>query len=325
MSAAVAWLYVAGGVTVLVLGGEAVLRGAVRLAALLKLTPAVIGLTVVAMGTSIPELAVSGTAAIQGQTEIAVANVFGSCIFNVLVIVGLCALLRPFVVDGNTVKIEYPVLIAVTGLCAFFVANGEISQIEGGILLLAYIGIMTATVMVVRKKVTRAEQAEFKEEVEELADEKPTISSFGAVSFVAAGIGLLALGSSLTIAGAVELAKLWGWSEHLIGLTIVSAGTGLPEVVASVVSSIRGRSDVALGNVIGSNIFNILVILGITGAISPLPVQPALIASDLKWLLGATLILLPMIASRREFVRWQGAFLIAGYCAYLWVLIQQGS
>jgi cation:H+ antiporter len=138
---------------------------------------------------------------------------------------------------------------------------------------------------------------------------------------VAAGVVLLAGGAHATVTGAAEVARLLGWSERVIGLTIVSAGTGLPEVVASLVSSVRGRSDVAIGNVIGSNLFNILGILGLSAMVSPLPVLPELVASDCWWMLGVTLLLFPLLFTRQRVSRWEGAVLLAVYAAYLWLLL----
>jgi cation:H+ antiporter len=304
----------------LVAGGETLLRGAVGLATLLGLTPAVIGLTVVAAGTSIPELAVSSIATYRGSLDIAVANVIGSNIFNVTVIIGLCALVRPVAIVGNTIKLEYPVLALVTLLALVIVEDEKISRLDATLCLAIYICFTAYLVSLVRQQVTAAERRDLKAEVAELT---PTAAprAWVSIALVAVGIFLLAIGAQLTVTGAVQLARLVGWSERVIGLTIVSAGTGLPEVVASLVSSIRGRSDVAIANVIGSNLFNILCILGLSAMIRPLAVSPAIVASDCWWMLGSTLLLFPLMFTSLVVSRREGAALLIVYGIYLWQLL----
>lgn len=311
---------VAVGILLLIVGGEVLLRGAVGLATLLRLTPAVIGLTVVAAGTSVPELAVSGVAAYQGSTEIAVANVVGSNIFNITVILGLCALIRPLAIVGNTLRLEYPALALVTLLCVVVVQDLTVSRLDALLFVLLYVGFTAYLVHVVRKQMTTQEVEHLAEEVTELTPEKKPGAMVCTVLLIA-GIALLGLGAQSTVSGATQLARLWGWSERVIGLTIVSAGTGLPEVVASLVSSLRGRSDVAIGNVIGSNLFNILIILGLTGLVNPISVQASIVSSDGWWMLGVTAVLLPILLNGRRVNRWEGGVLLGTYCAYVAVLL----
>lgn len=312
---------IALGIVLLVVGGEALLRGAVGLATLLRLTPAVIGLTVVAAGTSVPELAVSASAAYQDKADIAVANVVGSNIFNVTVIVGLCALIRPVGITGNTIKLEYPVLALVTLLCLALAQDGVINWLDAVLCLAVYFGFTAYLVGLVRQQVTLPEAQELAAQVEALKPESTRPRPWLCLLYVAAGAALLALGAHATVTGAVQLARLLGWSERVIGLTIVSIGTGLPEVVASVVSSARGRSDIAIGNVIGSNLFNILVILGLSGLVAPLPVQSEIVASDGWWMLGVTLLLLPIMWTGLRVNRFEGAVLLAAYGTYLGLLL----
>lgn len=308
------------GILLLVGGGEVLLRGAVGLALIFRLTPAIIGLTVVAAGTSVPELAVSGIAAWQDKAEIAVANVIGSNIFNLAVILGLCALIRPMMITGNTIKLEYPVLALVTLLMLVITQDGEVNWLDSSLCLAVYVCFTAYMVSLVRQQVTATETQEISEQVAELSSTEPRLGR--SLLFVAAGVALLAGGAHVTVMGAVELARLIGMSERVIGLTIVSAGTGLPEVVASVISSLRGRSDVAIGNVIGSNLFNILMILGISGLFAPLPVQQTLIARDSWWMLAITLALFPLMASGMKVNRWEGFALIAVYCVYIGLLLR---
>jgi cation:H+ antiporter len=271
------------GVVLLVAGGELILRGSVGLATLLRLTPAVIGLTVVAAGTSVPELAVSGIAASQG-----------------------------------------PVLALVTLLCVVIAQDGTINRLDAALCLAVYVGFTAFLVSLVRQQVTEAEARELKAEVTELVPaERPRVWTCGGL--VVLGIALLGGGAHATVTGAVDLARILGMSERVIGLTIVSIGTGLPEVVASLVSSVRGRSDVAIGNVIGSSLFNILVILGLSAMAAPLPVQPGLVDSDCWWMLGITLLLFPIMYTGRRITRWEGGLLLAVYGVYLGLLLTVSS
>lgn len=319
----IASILVAGGIGLLILGGEVLLRGAVGLSTLLKLTPAVIGLTVVAAGTSVPELAVSGVAAYQGSTDIAVANVVGSNIFNITLILGLCALTRPFAIVGNTLWLEYPVLLLATLLCVVTTQDLSVSRLDAILYIALYVGFTAFLVRLVRRQLTTQESKQLDDEVDELNVEKKPVL-FHCLALFVVGVVLLGLGAQATVSGASQLARLWGWSERLIGLTIVSAGTGLPEVVASLVSSLRGRSDVAIGNVIGSNLFNILVILGLTGIVNPLTVQASIVESDCWWMLGVTVLLFAVLLNGREVKRWEGGVLLATYGIYLAFLLTNG-
>ena len=309
------------GILLLMAGGELLLRGAVGLATLLRLTPAVIGLTVVAAGTSVPELAVSGIASYRGKSDIAVANVVGSNIFNITVILGLCALIRPVAIVGNTIKLEYPVLVLATLLCLVIAQDGEINRLDAALCLAVYVAFTAYLVGLVRKQVTAGEAIELKTEVAELTPSQVRVRPWPCIGLVTAGVVLLATGAEATVGGASDLARLLEWSDRVIGLTIVSAGTGLPEVVASLVSSVRGRSDIAIGNVIGSNLFNILAILGLSALASPLQVQPELIASDCWWLLGATILLFPIMLTGLRISRREGGLLVAVYAAYIGLLL----
>jgi len=308
---------VALGLLLLAVGGEVLLRGAVGLAGRLRLSPAVIGLTVVAAGTSVPELAVSALASMEGQTDLAVSNVVGSNIFNVLLTVGLCALVRPLTIGGNTVRLEYPVMAIVTLMCLALAQDGALNRLDAVLLLVVYVSFTAYMVTLVRGQMNSAERQEFSAAADNLST-KPGLRTLPVlVALVGAGIGLLAAGAQATVTGAIALATWFGLSERVIGLTIVAAGTSLPEVVTSIVSLARGRDDVALGNVIGSNIFNILFILGLSAAIAPLSVHPTIIASDNWWMLGSALVLFPIMVTGLRINRLEGVAMLSLYVAYV--------
>lgn len=306
------------GLGLLVGGGECLLRGAVGLATLARLTPAVIGLTVVAAGTSVPELAVSAVASFQGKMDIAVGNVVGSNIFNIAFILGLTALIRPLVITGNTIRLEYPVLAVVTLLCVAVCDHGAIHRIDAVLFLVIYILFIAYMVRLVRQQLSASETKQLEAEASSLGA-KPARPPrmLTSVMFVVGGVLLLTGGAHLTVTGAVEVGRLVGLSERVIGLTIVAAGTGLPEVVTSLVSSIRGRDDVAIGNVIGSNLFNILGILGINGLIAPLSISPGIANGDNWWMLGVTALLFPLMLTGLKINRREGLGLMAVYFIYV--------
>jgi len=310
---------IAVGVALLALGGELLLRGAVGLATRFHLTPAVIGLTVVAAGTSVPELAVSGMAAFNGKPDLAFANIVGSNIFNITFMIGLCALVRPFAIPKQALHLEFPAAVAATLLFWWIVNDGVVSRFEAALCLTAYVAFVAYLLRLVHRQELKVTYLGLDEKA---AESHPGVARTSVnVVLVAFGVLLLAVGAHATVAGAVAMARRFGWSERLIGLTIVAAGTDLPEVFASVMSARRGRSDVALGNAIGSNLFNMLVILGVTGLASPLHFDPAAVASDCRWLLGLTLLLFPLMLRGRSIGRGAGAFLVAAYATYVAFLI----
>lgn len=326
MLLAIAWI--ALGLVLLVAGGESLLRGAVGLATLLRMTPAIIGVTVVAAGTSVPELAVSAIASWKGSTDIAIGNVVGSNIFNVTLIVGLAAIFRPLVISGNTIKLEYPVMALVTLMCVAVCRDGTIDRVDATLFLAVYVGFTTYLVALVRRQMNVGEVKEFQDEVKELASATQTAASRRPVLWLSllllvGGVVLLAAGAHSTVTGAVSLARLIGLSERVIGLTIVAGGTGLPEVVTSLVSTYRGREDIAISNVIGSNLFNVLGILGISAMAAPLQVHAEIIQSDLWWMLAVTALLFPLMYTGSRINRWEGALLLVAYGAYLTFLLRR--
>lgn len=315
------WLLIAVGLLGLVGGGEALVRGASGIALLARVTPAVVGLTVVAAGTSMPELVVSLQAAILGNPGLAVGNVVGSNIFNIGVIVGLTAMVQPLAVRSETVRMELPVMILSAFVLVLFASDGRISRIEATSLLTAMV-VFTAYVVRLARRTAAAETQEA---------EPLVTASFGRhggaalalnLGAVLIGVVLLALGSTALVHGAVGVATGLGISETVIGLTIVAAGTSTPELVTSLVAARRGRDDIAVGNVVGSNIYNALGIAGATAAIHPLTVPAEIVERDGWWMMGASLLMLPFMRSGMRLSRVEGAVLVAAFGVYLALLLR---
>lgn len=308
------------GAAVLILGAEILVRGASRLAAAVGITPLVIGLTVVAFGTSSPELAVSLQASLGGEPDIALGNVVGSNIFNVLVILGLSALLTPLVVAQQLVRLEIPLMIGLSLLTLAFAVDGMIGRIDG---LLLTLGLIAYCVFAVRQssKESRAVQAEYEAEYSEGAPQRG--QRLVNIVLVIAGLGLLILGSRWLVSGAVAIAEALGASKLVIGLTIIAAGTSLPEVATSVIASLRGERDIAVGNVVGSCLFNLMGILGLASVLSPegIPVAPSALTFDLPVMVAVGIACLPICFTGYRIGRREGLMLLAYYVAYTLYLI----
>jgi cation:H+ antiporter len=316
------WVMSAVGLALLVAGGEVLVRGASGLALAAKVSPAVVGVTIVAAGTSTPETVVSLQSAAGGHVGMAIGNVVGSNLFNIGVILGLAALLRPLRVSGNSVRLEWPVMM-LAALQLFLLARDRvIDRVEGGFLLAAVVAFTFYAVWLSRNAITTAEGEGFDEMV---------TASFGAegwralalnVLSIAGGVALLTGGSMLLVRGAVGIASGLGISDTVIGLTIVAAGTSTPELITSLMASWRGRDDIAVANVIGSNIFNVLGIVGITALVHPLDVPEMILTRDIWWLLGASAILFPVMWTSKRISRVEGAVLLGGFLVYLAVLLR---
>jgi cation:H+ antiporter len=321
------FFYLAGGLVALVVGGEWLVRGASKLASTLGVPSVVIGLTVVAFGTSTPELAVSLKAALGGNADIAVANVVGSNIFNVLFILGVSALISPLVIHSQMIKREVPIMVAASLLLFGFSVGGGISRWEG-LVLFALIFVYTA--WLVREALKKKkENAEITRELEqEYGNDKISKRPLAvAIALVVAGLGVVMLGADWLVKGAVDLAKTLGVSDTVIGLTIVAAGTSLPEVVASVMATIKGERDIAVGNVVGSNIYNIFAILGLSSAIVPggLNVNPTMLHFDYPVMVGVALVCWPIFKTGSRISRAEGVFFLLSYVAYTWYLIAKAT
>lgn len=312
-----------GGLVVLVIGAEVLVRGASRLAAAAGISPLVIGLTVVAFGTSSPEMAVSVQSALSGQAgaDIAIGNVVGSNIFNVLFILGLAAVVAPLIVAQQLVRLDVPIMIGVSVLLLLLAGDGNVNRWEG---LLLFAGIIAYTAFAIyqgRKEKDKAVEAEYAKEY----SEKPRGAGQLALNLglVVGGLALLVLGSNWFVEGAISLARAFGVSELIIGLTIVAAGTSMPEVAASVIASLKGERDIAVGNVVGSNLFNILAVLGLASIVAPsgVNVAPSAISFDIPVMIAVAIACLPIFFTGYEIARWEGWVFLGYYVAYTAYLI----
>lgn len=308
------------GLVIIVVGGEMLLRGASRLAVMLGIRPIVIGLTVVSIGTSTPELAVGITAAIEGKGPLAVGNIAGTNIVNILLILGLSALIVPLPIRSLTVRIDVPVMITSALTLVVMAWDGVLSRVEGLVLLLAAIAY-TATVVQLSRLESAAMRREFAEEYGASAL-KPGRGAWHALLLLA-GMAVTVLGAQLLVSGAADIARDWGVPEAVIGLTIVAIGTSAPELVTTLMSTLKNDRDVAIGNLIGSSIYNILVILGLTCVVAPggLDVSDDILRFDLPLAAAVALLCLPVFRSDRLVSRREGAAFVAAYLAYLaWLL-----
>jgi cation:H+ antiporter len=310
------------GLTALIAGAELLVRGASRLALSFGISPLVVGLTIVAFGTSAPELAVSLGAVADGQTEIAVGNVVGSNILNVLLILGLSALITPLVVDVQLIRQEVPIMIAASLVLLVMSLDGVVARIDGA-LLVAALGAYTVFLIRQSRRQTEAAQAEYAEALKPGASTRWASRLPVQLALVVAGLALLVLGSDWLVTAAVAFARAFGVSDLVIGLTIIAAGTSMPEVATSVMAAFKGERDIAVGNVVGSNLFNILGCAGISAVVAGggLPVPTAALNFDLWVMLAVALACLPVFLTGREIARWEGGLFLGYYAAYVAYLV----
>jgi len=312
------------GLMLLVAGAEGLVRGASRIALSFGISPLVVGLTVVAFGTSSPEMAVSVSAVRSGASDIAIGNVVGSNIFNILLILGVCALVVPLVISWRLVRLEVPLMIGVSVLLWVFILDGEIARWEAAILFAGVIGYTVWAIRASRKENATAQ------EMSAPGAEPPDTPSPWYINFgyVAVGLVLLVVGSNWMVGSAVEIAESFGLSELVIGLTIVAAGTSLPELATSVLATIKGERDIAVGNIVGSNIFNILAVLGLSGLVAKNELQaPSFVQDvDVPVMILVAAICLPVFFSGRNLLhRYEGFAFIAAYMLYVTYLVWNSS
>lgn len=290
-------------------------RGGRSIGLRLGLTPLFIGLTIVACGTSTPELVVSIQAALQGKGDISVANAVGSNIFNIALILGITALITPIKVYLFVIKKDIPIMIVVSLVALWLVSQGTITRLGGIFLVSALCLYIVLTYHLAKKEVASNPDPEIEKTI------SASIDSWGKnIAYVIGGIVLMVIGSRLLVDSVSYIARIVGLSEAFIGLTVVSAGTSLPELATSVVAAFRRQPDVAVGNVVGSNIFNILGILGISSIITPLT-PPGISLVDLGIMVFFAVLLLPLAWTGKVIKRWEGLLLLLGYFSYIWWLV----
>lgn len=307
------------GFALLVWGADKFVEGASALARKMGVSPLLVGLTIVAFGTSMPELAVSVTAALQGANEIAVGNVVGSNVFNLLVVAGLSAVICPLVMDKMLLRRDWPLsILAAVLLFAAILPDQAIARWEGAVLLVIFAVILTRQIRSALHDRDQLASAAAEAEAEEAEAPMPTMMIW--VNIVL-GLACIVIGGQLAVNGATGIARMFGLSETLIGLTIVALGTSLPELVTSIVAARKGQNEIAMGNVIGSNLFNILLILGVSSVITPIPVQATSIIDCLFLIAISVIFYIP--ARKGKLGRLPGALMVAIYVAYTVYLIMR--
>ncbi len=307
-------LYTLLGLVALVIGAEIMIRGAVALALRFHISPLVIGLTIVAMGTSMPELLVSLLAALKGSPELAVGNVVGSNVINISFILGASILIFPIEVDREARRIHWPVMMIVSLVFVLYCWNGLMSRFEGIVFVLLLVLYVVAMIRTSRRK-------------QLMPGALPTVTHaplWRSTLQLIVGIAALAFGADRFVEGAVQLANILGVSDQLVGVTIVAVGTSLPELITSLMAAFRKQPDISLGNLVGSNIFNLLGILGITAAISPIPVDLRSFSLDVSAMILVALILFPLMFWGKKLGRPHGAILFLAYIVYVYFVIDRG-
>jgi cation:H+ antiporter len=313
-------LFVAG-VALLIIGAELLVRGASRLALYAGISPLVVGLTVVAFGTSSPELAVGIESALSGEASVALGNAVGSNIANILLILGIAALIAPLAVAPQIIRQEVPLVIAASVLVLLLALDGALSRVDGAVLLggmLLYLGFTIEQA----RRAGREVQAEYAAAVGEVAPHEVRRLPLQ-VLLVVVGLVLLTVGAGWLVDGATAFATALGVSELVIGLTVVAVGTSLPEIASSVLASLRGERDIAVGNVVGSCLFNLLAVLGVTALASPegMAVPAAAVRFDMPVMIAASVACLPIFVNRGAILRWEGALFLGYYVAYTVYLV----
>jgi cation:H+ antiporter len=317
----ITFLVLLAGLVLLVIGAEFLVKGSSRLAAMLRIPPLIIGLTVVAYGTSAPEMSVSVMSALSAEgADIAIGNVVGSNICNVLLILGLSALIAPLAVTKQMIRSDVPIMIGVSLLLLMFSLDGQLGKVD---CIILFIGGVTYTLSLIYQSSKQGvEQDEFTEEYGLSEAITPTAWVKNTV-YIVGGLILLVLGSRWLVASAITIAEYFQVSKLIVGLTIVAVGTSLPELFTSVIASIRGETEIAVGNVLGSNIFNILAVLGVSGIVAPngINVSPSVISFDLPVMIAVAFACLPIFYSGKRIERWEGVLFLFYYVAYTVYLV----
>ncbi len=313
------WLIL--GLVTLIVAGEFLVRGAVGIAKRFHISTLVIGMTVISFGTSAPELLVCLDAAMGGHPEIAIGNVVGSNIANIALVLGLTVLILPIVVDRNSKRIDLPMMLLATALFAVFALDGEIQRYEGAILFVILVAFTYWLIRNSRRK-TKKEMAAAAidvnddDEVAKVKD-KPLLS----ILFLLIGFTGLLFGADWLVHGAIDIATHFGMEERVIAVTVVAFGTSIPELITSGVAAIKGETDISIGNLIGSNVFNIMAVIGLTAIIRPIGVSSSIISSDMWWMIAIAVALIPLMILGRKIGRFKGTLLLGTYIAYITILV----
>ncbi len=315
-------IYLLAGFTLLVGGAEVLVRGAARLAAQFGIPPLIIGLTVVAFGTSAPETAVSVQAAYAGSGDLAIGNVLGSNIANVLLILGITAMVAPLVVSRQLIRLDVPLMIGASLLVYGLALDGNLNRLNGALLFACIIAYTVFQVVKGRQDTSNQANDEFSEEYGLHQQPKPYAWAVN-LGLLLAGLALLVGGANLLVHGAVELARAFGLSELVIGLTVIAIGTSLPELATSLIAVLKGERDIAVGNIVGSNLFNLLCVLGLTALVSPtaVPVASNALAFDFPVMIAVAIACLPIFFNGYRISRWEGALFVSYYLLYTLYLI----
>ena len=307
-------ILIIGGLVLLYFGADWLVQGAVTISLHFGLSPLIVGLTVVALGTSLPEALVSVQASINNQGGIALGNVIGSNILNIALILGLSSILQPLKVDSHLVKADVPLLVAASFLLIVLLEDFHISRMEGALLLIGIVFYVCGNIMTVKRTSTAGDEIEGIE-----IPEDPSKNLLRDIGILILGLIALAFGSNILVSGAVDLARIWGLSEALIGLTIVSIGTGTPELATALMAAYRKTADIAIGNAVGSNLFNIMFVVGLAGLVAPMDAT-GINSSDLYVMFGLTVLLLPTVWTGMVLDRKEGFLFLAVYVAYIYYL-----
>jgi len=303
-----------GGLIILIIAGELLVRGAVGVALKFNIPTLVIGMTVVSFGTSAPELLVSLKAALNNHPELAIGNVVGSNIANIALVLGITTMILPITVKRSTAKVDWPIMMITTILFFIFILNGIIEWYEG---LVFTLGIIGFNIYMFWNAKRQNKKETLEEEVQEIKESKLTLN----VLLIILGSVGLAFGASWLLDGAVQIAANFGVSEHVIGVTIVAFGTSVPELITSVMAALKKHTDISVGNLIGSNIFNILGVLGITSLVKEIPVSDLVISNDIYWVLAISFLVFPLMIIGYKINRIRGFILFASYCVYIYFVV----
>lgn len=307
-------LFILVGIVLVLWGADRLTDGAVAVAEKMKMPQIVIGLTIVAMGTSMPEFCVSLVSALKGTTDLAVGNIVGSNIFNTLLIVGVSAWVAPMTILKSTVRKDIPFALFASIILLIMCLDGNISRLDAGILFVLFLVFMYVTL-----KGAKTKDDDTTAKTDSIEDNKKPMATWLSIVWIIVGLACLIGGSNLFVEGATKVAEHIGVSEAVIGLTIVAGGTSLPELATSVVSARKGNSGIAIGNVLGSNVFNILAILGVTGVITPMHLQ-GITMLDLSMMVVSTLLVWLFSFTKYKIARWEGIVLTIVFIGYMVVL-----